>query len=224
MLKLLVSRCQIVAGSIIDSASANFAADVASLRAAIPETTSVPERLIIRSLIACVISRVMPVVELAVQRSVADAFFSWMACTCTGPTWHQELCSLLDVCIKELKGRCHDSVTNDSRIHAVLRLLDTRFNDSTLTLRTCATEMRLSTWRASRLIKEHTGVGFADHLHTRRVHAAEELLCDPRVSVKEIAAAVGYASTTQLGRHFRMRMKMTPIEYRRSISATRSAA
>jgi AraC-like DNA-binding protein len=226
-LRLLASRCQLVAGAIADSSSRTLSEDLASLQAAIPEIACLPERLMIRSLIAAVVARVLSDKDLAVSVNLTDAFLAWVARDPSAANWHSDICSLIERCVQALNrvsAPCQELLVGDSRVRRALALLDARFHRPTMSLRMCATEMHLSVWHASRLLKEHTGIGFTEHLHRRRIRAAEALLTDRRLSIKEVAVHVGYVSATQLGRQFKLHMNMTPVQYRRSLHATRSAA
>jgi AraC-like DNA-binding protein len=227
MFNLLASRCQIIAGSLAEPSSQTLSDDLASLRDMVPETASLPERLMVRSLICRVIARVLSTTDACRGVDFTEAFIAWTACDASAPTWHSEVCDLIDRCARTLGARTAprgERAVTDSRVPRALAFLDTRFRESTVSLSTCAAEMRVSVWHASRLLKKHTGFGFAEHLHARRLKAAESLLADDRLSVKEIAAAVGYGSATQLGRHFRIHKKVTPLAYRRSLRPTPSAA
>jgi transcriptional regulator GlxA family with amidase domain len=227
LLRLLASRCQLVAGAIADSSSRTLSEDLASLQAAIPAIARLPERLMIRSLIAAVIARVLSDKDLAVRVNIMDAFLAWTARDASAPNWHSDTCSLIERCVQALNrvsAPRQERLVTDSRVRQAMVLLDTGFHRPTMSLRMCATEMHLSVWHASRLLKEHTGIGFVDHLHKRRIQAAQALLRDVRLSVKQVAAAVGYGSVTQLGRHFRVHTKMTPIQFRRSAARQKAAA
>jgi AraC-like DNA-binding protein len=226
-LTLLVSRCQIIFGSLAVPSSRQLCDDFASLRDVVPDTASVPERLMIRGLISRVIARMLSTIDVYGRLDLTPAFLAWTACDASAPTWHTEVCDLIDRCARTLgatAAKPDECAATDSRVRRAVAFLDTRFRKSSLNLSMCAAEMHLSVWHASRLLKRHTGIGFAEHLHARRLRAAELLLMDDGLSVKEIAAAVGYGSATQLGRHFRLQKKLTPIAYRRSLRRRQSAA
>lgn len=226
MLRLLASRCQIVAGTIAEPSSGNLSEDLTSLQAAIPERACLPQRLMIRSLISSVIARVLSDKRLASTINMTEDFVAWATRDASSATWRSDMCLLIDRCASAVNGLATQRREDvaDARVRRALALLDVRFHESTVTLGTCAAEMHVSVWHASRLLKEHTGVGFSEHLHGRRLRAAEALLTDRRLTIKEIAANVGYASPTQFGRHFKLHVNMTPVEYRRSLHPTKSAA
>lgn len=224
MLKLLASRCQIVAGTLAGVSSCNLSDDLASLQAVIPAVACLPERLMIRSVISSVIARVLSDKHVARNVDLTSAFLAWTARDASAPTWRSDICSLLDRCAHGVSRSAlsREEHVADSRVRRALALLDVGFHRSTMTLAMCAAEMRLSVWHASRLLKEQTGIGFAEQLHGRRIRAAEALLSDRRLTIKEIAAHVGYVNATQFGRQFKLHTKMTPLDYRRSMStATR---
>ena len=73
----------------------------------------------------------------------------------------------------------------------------------------------LSVSRLSRLFKSETGVELAAAVRTARLrHAAEMLVLSTR-SVKQIADAVGFRSTSHFIARFRREFGTTPRQYRR---------
>ena len=105
----------------------------------------------------------------------------------------------------------------------VLRALDRQIRDPQLHLERLASQMNVSASYLSRLIKKMTGRGFLAHVRVRRVAIARAMLLQSRLSIKEIAAAVGYSSVTQLGRHFRRATGVPPSAIR-LINARRAAS
>lgn len=115
------------------------------------------------------------------------------------------------------------SAAPDPRVERALAEITRRFGDPTLRLRAVARQLAVSDCRLTHLLKEATGWTFGAHLHARRVSEARRLLADSTLSVKEIAARVGYSTTTQLDRHFGKTVKVMPSEYRRMVRAARRA-
>jgi two-component system response regulator YesN len=74
----------------------------------------------------------------------------------------------------------------------------------------------VSTWSISVRLKGATGRSFPQLVNDRRVERAKELLKSPRLSVKQVAAAVGYPGTSDLDDHFRERVGKTPSEWRKA--------
>ncbi|PYR26655.1 MAG: GlxA family transcriptional regulator, partial [Acidobacteria bacterium] len=65
-----------------------------------------------------------------------------------------------------------------------------------------------------RLLKEHTGLTFLQHLRRIRVRHAERLLLTTVSSIKETAYACGYSSPGSFGRDFRRVHGCAPSHWR----------
>lgn len=108
----------------------------------------------------------------------------------------------------------------DARVVRAMTAIDERFADPALRLRDLARELAVSDCRLTQLLKDATGRSFLAHVHARRVAHARVLLAESTLSIKEIAARVGYSTTTQLDRHFKKAVRRLPSEYR--VGARRS--
>ena len=95
-------------------------------------------------------------------------------------------------------------------VQRALAIIDERFDDPTLRLATLAPAVNLSPSHLSRSLKRYSGLGFLEHLHRRRVAKACGLLSARSLSVKEVAAAVGYGGTSELDHHFKRLLGVTP--------------
>ena len=87
--------------------------------------------------------------------------------------------------------------------------------EPTICLTRVAADVGLSKWHVSRLIHTVTGFTFRDLVHGARVYAALDLLVRSALSIKEVAARVGYRATGELDRQFVRRLHMTPTVFRR---------
>lgn len=67
----------------------------------------------------------------------------------------------------------------------------------------------------SRIFKEKTGIGFNEYLTKVRLEESEKLLADSNLSVKEIAAAVGYQDEKYYSKLFKKTIGIKPTDYRR---------
>jgi AraC family transcriptional regulator len=67
---------------------------------------------------------------------------------------------------------------------------------------------------AARKLRAQTGFGFLAHLHRRRIAVARSLLVETSLSIKEIAATVGYAHQSDLSRHFKLAGGDSPVVFR----------
>jgi AraC-like DNA-binding protein len=96
-----------------------------------------------------------------------------------------------------------------------LALLAARCHEPALRLEDIAAELRLSRCHLSRLISAETGQTYRRHLTELRIRLAITQLDNERLSIKEVAAAVGYSSTASFDHEFRRRCRCSPSEWRR---------
>ena len=85
-----------------------------------------------------------------------------------------------------------------------------------LTVDDVAHEIATSRRQLQRVIAEVGGTTFGQLLARARMAAAERLLHDPAIPVKEVARRVGYRQPAQFAKSFRLRYGASPREYRRS--------
>jgi AraC-like DNA-binding protein len=83
-------------------------------------------------------------------------------------------------------------------------------------LASVALSVGVSAGHLGRVLKRGTGRNFRAHLTRLRTRHAATLLRG-RLTIKEVAVAVGYLSTGELDRHFRKAFGATPSEYRTTI-------
>jgi len=98
----------------------------------------------------------------------------------------------------------------------ILKILQSRHDDPGLSAADVATEASVSVRHVIRLLKQATGYGFRRHLRDLRVAHARALILESRMSMKEIAAAVGYARTSDLDRQFKAVTGTSPTAVRRA--------
>lgn len=79
----------------------------------------------------------------------------------------------------------------------------------------------LSTSRLQAVFREVTGYPPLDYLRRLRVEEARRLLADPRLSVKEIAARIGFRDTSHFSKVFRRIDGLSPAHYRDALLAGR---
>ena len=87
-----------------------------------------------------------------------------------------------------------------------------------------ARDAGLSLWHLSRLVSAGTGFGLRKHIRTARLCHALELICTTRLSMKEIAARTGIASTATLDHQFGGALCMSPREFLRRACVARHDA
>lgn len=84
---------------------------------------------------------------------------------------------------------------------------------TSLTLGELATVVNLSPYHFARMFARATGHGPHHFVIERRVEAAERLLADGTLSLKEIATQVGFADQSHLTRHFKRLRGLPPRAY-----------
>jgi AraC-like DNA-binding protein/mannose-6-phosphate isomerase-like protein (cupin superfamily) len=83
----------------------------------------------------------------------------------------------------------------------------------------CAGSTRLSVDHFSALFRASTGHGPTEYFQRRRVHRSCQLLLNPRPSVTEVAADLGFSDAPHFCRVFKRYKGMTPSDYRKIYSA-----
>ena len=79
---------------------------------------------------------------------------------------------------------------------------------------TATRELGVSKRYLVKLLRSHYGLGFRAALRQARIQTARALLERSSKTIKEIAVAAGYSSTSQFDRDFRLECRMTPSTYR----------
>ncbi|RXZ82251.1 AraC family transcriptional regulator [Paenibacillaceae bacterium] len=133
---------------------------------------------------------------------------------------------LTEVLVRFDRGRREHKLTDteaaarlnfNSKSWAIIRYIQTHFQDEDLMLSALAEHFSLSASRISEIVKETTGQTFLNFLHDLRIRHAGSLLASTEMSVIEIASEVGFGSYKTFSRVFRERKKVIPTEYRRNL-------
>jgi AraC-like DNA-binding protein len=99
-------------------------------------------------------------------------------------------------------------------VAAALAHLHRRYADPAFTLEEASAAARVSKYHLCRMLSKHTGRSFSQHMRGLRIRQACELCSTTPLSIKEVAARVGYANTNALVRNFRRATGVTPATYR----------
>ena len=83
-----------------------------------------------------------------------------------------------------------------------------------LTLEDVAQHVYLHKTYVSQLFTKHLGISFSTYLENVRINKAKELLHTTDMSIQEVAAAVGYASSSYFSKVFMKRVGIPPTHYR----------
>ena len=116
----------------------------------------------------------------------------------------------------------HDSTRVPSRpmsrrVYEALRIVTARFNEPSFRVAEVAMVLRLSSSHLTRIIKDETGFTIREHVAQLRMAAAKAYLRETFLSVKEIAVAVGYSSTSSFDHEFAHRFGSSPRTWRQKV-------
>jgi AraC-like DNA-binding protein len=210
-LQVFVGVCQILAARSIDEPAGAILRSLREDLCALPQDVGFAEQLLISGLVSQVLARIVhrdPELSSAVGPEFVT-FAAW-----SNNTKYRKAITFVDRCIDRLNELRTPQRCESTHARELLRLLDVRFRDPRLTLATFSREVRVSRWQVTRVLKRDTGRTFLAHVHARRITEASALLARSRLTVKEIAAQVGYTSVTQLDRHYKRRYGLTPTGIR----------
>lgn len=101
-------------------------------------------------------------------------------------------------------------------VRRAIQLIGQRGTEAGFGANTAALSLNVSAPYLRRLICAERGTSFATMLRRHRMEMARHLLVNSSKSVKEIAAAVGYASCSQFNRHFKQECGLSPVQFRRT--------
>ena len=101
---------------------------------------------------------------------------------------------------------------DDYRIRKVLELVA---DDASRTVLELARLVNLSCSRLGHLFRFQVGVDLESYIRNARLERAAELLLQTELSIKEIAAAVGYEHASSFDRGFKKAFAVDPSDYRK---------
>lgn len=102
------------------------------------------------------------------------------------------------------------------RFDHILAYVHQHIFEETLCAAEVADHFGISPSSLSRAFQKHTGAGFSNYIHTKRIAMARIMLEQSGKAVKEIALEVGYANSLSFTRAFRKYEGITPGAYRTS--------
>lgn len=91
------------------------------------------------------------------------------------------------------------------------------YYQETLTLQSIASHCHGSIYHLSRIFKEVEGMTIIDYLHLTRTAEAKKLLLDQTLSLDNIALAIGYKSSSQFIKKFKLHFQITHHKYRQQL-------
>jgi two-component system, response regulator YesN len=103
---------------------------------------------------------------------------------------------------------------NKVLIELVKKMIDEQYSSQDLCLQQVADSLSISISYLSRLFKDSTDENFANYVETIRIEKAKHLLRETKMSINEIADAVGYGSANSFARAFKRINNITASDYR----------
>jgi YesN/AraC family two-component response regulator len=107
-----------------------------------------------------------------------------------------------------------DDNSKDSLAVAVLKYIDAKYKDATLT-EFAAMQNYDMAW-VSKEIKRQIGKTFKELLHEKRMSLATYLLVHTKISIAELMEIIGYENSSFFHKKFKGRYGMSPKEYRQN--------
>ncbi|MBQ6946324.1 MAG: helix-turn-helix domain-containing protein [Ruminococcus sp.] len=113
-------------------------------------------------------------------------------------------------------GEDKDNISSDdsAKLKYVMNYINHNFTEE-LSLDTLAEIAGYSKFHFSRLFKKYNNMSCVQYISCKRIKMAEQLLCDPTISITEIAMRSGFLSLTTFNRIFKAHKNCTPSEFRR---------
>jgi AraC-like DNA-binding protein len=99
-------------------------------------------------------------------------------------------------------------------LDAAFALLERHFKDPHFTVSQWADDLDLKVPYLSKILSEHTNMPPMEHLKTRRLAYAQQLLKNTARPMWDIATASGFDDNNYFSRAFKAEMGMTPSEFR----------
>ena len=100
------------------------------------------------------------------------------------------------------------------QLRRITQFIDSQIS-SDITISDLAALVGLSQFHFIRAFKESVGLSPYQHVLSKRVGRARELLSDRNLSLSDVATAVGFSDASQLNRAFQKSIGITPTAFRR---------
>lgn len=124
---------------------------------------------------------------------------------------------VIDIALEKLNEK-RQSSSRDMEFKLKKYIFDHIYGD--LSLDQVAEGLSISPGYLSRIFKTIIGMNFSDYVTKLKIEEAERLLREGGISVKDMAARLGYYSTQHFIKIFKQKHGFTPKEYQRNIKET----
>lgn len=128
----------------------------------------------------------------------------------TRAEWEAWAGRALRVLLEHSTQRLHDRYP--APLRAAIEYIESRYHQE-ITLTSLAQDCRISPGYLSRLFSDHLHTTFNDYLNNTRIAAAEHLLIEEGLSIKEITYRTGYNDPNYFSRIFRKYKGLSPTSY-----------
>lgn len=115
-------------------------------------------------------------------------------------------------------------ITNHQILNRLEELLSDYFNNDDLvttglpTVQYISDNLHISPTYLRSLLKTLTGLSTQQHIHEKLIEKAKEKLSTTDLSVSEIAYALGFEHSQSFSKLFKVKTKLTPLEFRQSFN------
>lgn len=130
----------------------------------------------------------------------------------------REQCLLLIATLKAYVEA--ESSQRSDKVEKALAFIQAHYDDPGICADMIGDALGLSASYISRLLRQNTGMGVVDYIHSARLKKAKELLAGTDLSVDDIATTVGFSSRWTLTRSFKRYEDTTPGAFRENSQRT----
>jgi AraC-like DNA-binding protein len=184
------------------------------LVAKLPASVGRAEQMMISGLFGHLLARVTRAAGIDDRLDVAREFLNLAEAGPTMERWRLQWFRSTESCAAHIDVDSSEHHITDIRVARMVRFIHRRYTDSTLKMRDVARVANLGPSHAARILRYQTGSSFHEHLHRCRAVVGRRLLVETPLSIKEIAADVGYAYPSQFSRRFKVVYGESPIAFR----------
>ena len=86
------------------------------------------------------------------------------------------------------------------------------------TVQFLAEQLNISAGYLSDMLRSLTGQNAQQHIHTRLIEKAKELLSTTNLTVSEVAYQLGFEHPQSFSKFFRTKAKLSPLEFKQSFN------
>jgi len=124
--------------------------------------------------------------------------------------------NILLIHIQRLLPNAVTETTHVSLFSAFNKLLEEDHYKTNM-VKTYAKRLKIPLKALNRSVKEYTGLGAAEYIHSKTMIEAKRLLIYTKMHANEIAYTLGFEDSSYFSRFFRHRAGMSPLEFRRNV-------